>query len=129
MKKIFGVLMMLVMMTTVSFGYDVCTIFKAFENNALAAQSDYGGRGVTITGYVDSIERSTFGQLTLRLRCERLEPDMKCVIIYMQESALGTLSKLSRGDRVTVEGDFNVYFIWPIYDNGKFLKVFVDRTK
>lgn len=119
MKKLLIVLSLL-LFTFSSYSADVCSIYNAFDKNALAAEQAYGG-WQTITGYVSEVGYDLFGNLQLTLGCENSDFNWSSVVISMNDSEKSKMMYLQPGQRVSVKAKFSGKIIFPFYENGQIL--------
>ncbi len=80
-------------------------LYDAFDSNAFAAELKYKGQTIEVTGYVDKIDRSLWGdELYISLVKDKSDYNFETVDCYVQDSEAAKLAKLSKGKKITVVG-------------------------
>lgn len=74
-------------------------LFNAYHANEVAADNEYKGKKLLVTGTVASVDKGAFGGLVLRLATANRFMSTMC---RMQKSETDTLASLQKGERVRV---------------------------
>src|SRR5690606_1693604 len=74
-------------------------LYNAYHANEVAADSEYKGKKLLVTGTVASVDKGLFGGLILRLATANQFMSTMC---RMQKSETELLASLSKGERVRV---------------------------
>ena len=77
-------------------------LYNTFDNNAIAAKSEYKGKTIQVTGTVGSIDESIWGTPFVRLNAD--EWGITSVTCYFSSDDVDVLSGLSTGQTVTIKG-------------------------
>lgn len=77
------------------------TLASAYEANEVAADADYKGKVVLVTGIVDSINKDIGDDPVVILKANEMFSGVHC---SMDDSQAGTAARLSKGQQVSMRG-------------------------
>lgn len=76
-------------------------LFEAFDNNEVAANRDYKGKEIKVTGIITEIGTDAWGNAYVALETNDLFRDVKC---YFDSDMLDAVAELSKHQTVTLTG-------------------------
>jgi len=92
-------------------------LYKAFDENEIAAERKYNGKLLKITGYISDIGEDILGKPYLLLTGggEYELCGVQCIFPY-GENSLDLLAELKKGDLVKLTGEYSGYLVNVIVD-------------
>lgn len=77
-------------------------LYKAFDDNSIAAEEKYKGKLVQVSGKIDSIDESFWGTPYVRLKAD--DYGFTSVTCYFSSSDKSELASLQKNQSITIEG-------------------------
>lgn len=80
-------------------------LLDAFENNSVAAEMKYKGQMVEVTGYIEKIDKSFWGdEVYVSLVEKKSDFNFETIDCYIQMSESSKVANLEKGKKVTMIG-------------------------
>jgi hypothetical protein len=79
-------------------------LFEAYSSNEAAADDEYKGKILEVTGVIDSVGKGLFDKIYIALKENNTQFTLGAVRCNVTEDAEDDAKKLSKGQRVTIRG-------------------------
>ena len=86
-------------------------LILAYLDNGVAASAKYGGKSVAVTGAVQEIVANNDGQVYITIPASEAAGTLFGVQCFFKKNEAQSLSNVSRGDKITVNGKVQEYLL------------------